>query len=180
MPGAFFESGCPVVLGEHTFTMMPLTISQLRGDLLAWARQEPIRKARAAQALIESCRDILGADTDAEKKAAILRGVEQSLSPDWDEGGHLYIALVRSRHGLERQLWMSAKESAEQAGVSEAEFISLLRRDGNADIAAGAYLKATGVPIENPPTATRPQQIGSGSTSPLQSASDTPPVKSVN
>jgi len=177
MSGSFLEAGCPLVLGWFTFTLVPLPLKQLQGELVAWAREEPIRKARAAQALIESCRDILGADTDAEKRKAILSAVDQSLSPEWDLGGEMSSALIRSWRGKLKQIWMSARASAEKAGVSESEFAELLGEGENLLLALRVYLKVNGVDTKNPPAAAQPKQTGEGSTPPLQNASDTPPAK---
>ncbi|MBX3380893.1 MAG: hypothetical protein KF805_12445 [Phycisphaeraceae bacterium] len=183
MSEAFFSAGKEFELGGKRFTFAPFKLSQTRGELIAWCRDEPIRQARETIKRIEACRDVFGDETDAMKRDELKRAIAASASEAWGDAGELSGVLIRSLRGTHKQLWLSASASAKAIGVDEAAFVSLVEDHGDLQELVALMLAANGVKIENPQAAaktTGAARTGTESLPPLQAGTDTPPVRSGN
>ncbi len=179
MAEGFFNGGIECKIGERTFRFAPMRLEHVAGELLAWCRNEPIRQARDTMQRIESCRDVFGDETDKLKRAELLKGLEQSSSPDWGEGGQLSGVLMRSRRGLLKQLWYSVIDSATEQGVTEDQFASLFPPNEDFTPYVRLMLRANGVSLADPQKAAQVEAppTGDGSSSPSPQGSGTPQLK---
>ena len=175
----FLSSGVAIEIGGRSFTLRPLTLAQLNGELDRWTREEPIRRGTEhAKRLREADRAMI---PEAEELArqAYLSGLNSSQLPDWGVDGQLGAALLRTPAGILKQLWLMVSKSAAELDVTEESFSDMLALPdlvSLSDVMAGV----NGVKKADPQKAaeTAGQLTGPGSTPPSPSASATPPTTS--